>query len=343
MDDRTTSTRRREQHVAGLLGFVEQRLGGAREALRTLGGTSWDPSAHEPLWVSGRFTSRLHAALIDLDRDARERKQLRCLVHPALRTRIAASEVPWVRSLAVDASHAHTSVWRDLQGLIVLPAHPLGVDCLEAVGRLYRLIIATIRARSFPLRTPKSGALIDIPDAVIDLTDSGLEVKDQHLVLAGPLINRDALLPHRRHQRAGSSLRPQDGTDWDAVLRPLESMRQGLLACPAFPLEHGNLDAFIDHWDTTGFRASCPSCSTVWGIRTCDSCRQRYHFTMSQSDTAWEETVLTGGPADYFGMDLTAEPCSHQRGTFICLSCHRCPHRRDSPRCSACTSGSPST
>jgi len=278
----------------------------------------------------------LHDALNALDASARERNELCCLVHPALRSRLATSELSWVRSLSADASHVHPSVWSDLEGLIVLPAHPLGVDCLETFGRMYRLIIETLRSRAFPLAVPISGALLDIPDAAIDVQGSGLEVRDRRLVLVASAINHSALESDGRAGRRGRQARPQDAVDWGAVLEPLARMRQGLLTCPAFPVEHRDLTPTVQYWDATGFRAICPSCPTIWGIRSCDSCRQRYHYMVSDSDAQWDEAGLTGGPAAYFGMALTSEPCVHERGSFICPACHRCQGRKTSPDCMSC-------
>ncbi len=278
----------------------------------------------------------LHDALRALDASARGRDELCCLVHPSLRSRLASTELDWVRSLSVDARHMHPSVWRNLTGLFVLPAHPLGVDCLEAFGRMYRMIIESLRARAFPLTAPITGALLDIPDAAIDVAGSGLEVRDRRLVLVASSIDRSTLVSHGNRSRRGAHLRPQDAVDWEPVLEPLDRMRRGLLTCPVFPAEHGDLTPTVHYWDPTGFRASCSSCSTIWGLRVCESCRQRHHYMLSESDTAWDEARVIGGPGAYFGMDLTAEPCTNERGTFICPSCHRCQGRRMSPDCQAC-------
>lgn len=281
-------------------------------------------------------TRTLHEALTILDASARERHELRCLAHPALRSRLAPAELGWVRSLSADAGHVHPSVWTNLEGLIVLPVHPLGVDCLEAFGRMYRLIIATLRSRAFPLAVPISGALQEIPDAAIDVHGSGLEVQNRRLVLVAPSIDESVLVSNGSRGHRGSKTRPQDVVDWETILEPLAFMRRGLLTCPTFPLEHRDLTPTVQYWDATGFRASCPRCPTIWGIRSCDSCGQRHHFMLSDSDAQWNEAGLTVGPGSYFGMDLTAEPCVNQRGTFICPSCHRCQGKRTNPHCVAC-------
>jgi hypothetical protein len=279
---------------------------------------------------------RLHEALALLDTSARERHELCCLVHPSLRRRLSRAELSWMKSLSLDARDPYPSVWRDLEGLLVLPAHPLGVDCLEAFGRMYRMIIETLRSRAFPLTTPITGSLREIPDAAIDVAGSGLEVVNRHLMLTAPTIDRSVLVSDGRRTRRAADRRPQDLVDWETVLEPLDRMRRGLLTCPAFPVEHRDLAPIVEYWNDKGFRARCNSCSTVWGFRVCESCQQRHHFMLSESDTAWDEARLTVGPGDYFGMDLTAEPCTNERGTFICPSCHYCPSKRTNPDCLSC-------
>lgn len=280
-------------------------------------------------------TAMLHEALLALDTAARQRHELHLLIHPALSRRLSEAETPWVRSISSDVDHAHASVWTNLEGLIVLPAHPLGVDCLEALGRLHRMIISSIRSRAFPPEIPISGPLEDIPDAAIDVTGSGLEVRNRRLVLVESEIDRSALLPNRRHSRSKSSPRPQDSVDWDELLDPLDRMRSSLLACPRFPAEHDGHPTF-EYWNPSGYRAECPSCESVWGIRSCDSCQHRYFFMFVKSETQWDEAVNTGKPGSYFGMDVAAEPCSSDRATFVCPSCFRCPARRNRPDCRAC-------
>lgn len=279
-------------------------------------------------------TGMLHAALTALDTSARGRHELHCLVHTALPNRIADSESGWVRSLSIDAGHAQQSVWTDLEGLIVLPAHPLGVECLEAFGRLHRMIISAIRSRVFPLEIPITGPLLDIPDAAIDVVGTGLKVCDRRLVLVGSEIDRSALIPDRR-SRSTSPPRPQDSVDWHDLLEPLERMRSALLHCPRFPAEHDGLPS-LDFWDASGFRARCPGCQSVWGIRSCDSCLDRYSYMFVDSDVQWVEAVQTGRPGSYFGMDATAEPCTNDRATFVCPSCFSCPARRTRPECQTC-------
>jgi len=280
-------------------------------------------------------TTMLHEALRAVDAEARERHELHCLIHPALTRRLSVSEAPWVRSLSADAGHAQPSVWTNLEGLIVLPAHPLGVECLEALGRLHRMIISAIRSRVFPPEIPISGALRDIPDTAIDLSGSGLEVRQRRLVLVNSEIDRSALVPERRRASRTPSRRPQDSVDWDDLLDPLERMRSALLQCTRFPVEHEGHPTF-EYWDPTGYRARCPSCESVWGVRTCASCRHRYPFMFVDSDAQWDEAVQTGKPGSYFGMDMTAEPCAGDRAMFTCPSCFSCQARHTRPNCETC-------
>jgi hypothetical protein len=277
----------------------------------------------------------LHESLMAMDGRARARHEIWCLLHPTLRKRIAAAEEPWVRTLGLDAGGMFRSVWENNEGLVVLPAHPLSVDVVEALGRLYRTIIGNLRARAMPFSVPLSGPLSDIPDRAIDVEGSGLVVRERHLVLVEQSIDHSRLgPPHKRG--ANHPPRPQDATDWAQVLAPLDRMRQGVLMCPMYPVGEGHT-AIVEYWEPVGFRAKCRSCSAEWGVRMCSSCGHRYHFMYFHSDQVWQDALSLGHPAEYFGMDLTSEPCSSVRHSTVCPSCHGCPNRGSAETCASCT------
>lgn len=283
-------------------------------------------------------TDFLDAYLSALASRADSSNEIRCLLHTVLRSGIDAEEQGGVRTLGVDATSRNGSAWRSFRGLVVLPIHPMSVDCLEHLARLVRLAIGMLRARAFPPRTSLAGGLELLPTVTLDVAGSGLEVEGKDLVLIGPTIDIERLTTAPRINGKKQPARPQDEADWTMALHPLDLMREGLLTCPTFPNDHRATSTTVEFWNRTGYRARCGQCASIWGIRTCTSCESRYPFMLFESDTMWAEAEREHtGSAEYFGMDLMAQPCPADRNVNVCPVCFACPNAARSLDCGTCT------
>jgi hypothetical protein len=251
--------------------------------------------------------------------------EINCLLHPMTTTGTDSDSA--LIDLGVRPNALGLKPWRDASGLVILPMHPLGVDCLERLGRVLRLAAGHLRSEAFPPTTPLEGDHTLLPLATLDLDGTGLEIEDGMVLavradVAAPRLRAPTRAAPRHHHRQQS--RPENDP-WTEELEALRRQIEGMLTCATRPLEHGSTFTTVDHWTRDGYRARCTSCITAWGVRSCPTCHRRYSFTYDDHELPWDEAQkLPGGPAEYFGMDLDAEPCRIDRRATICPRCLTC-------------------
>lgn len=250
---------------------------------------------------------------------------INCLLHPM--TTAGTDGAPALIDLGVRPAALGLTPWHDGAGLVILPVHPLGIDCLERLGRVLRIAAGILRADTFPPATSLVGDHALLPPASLDMSGTGLEIQDGQLVALAETVAAPQLRAPTRPGPRHHHHQPTEHNDdpWTEELEALRLPIEGLLTCSSHPLEHRSSFTTVDHWTRNGYRARCTGCSAVWGVRTCAACNRRYPFTYVDYDQQWiEARELPGGPAEYFGMDLEAEPCSLDRTATICPRCLTC-------------------
>lgn len=211
----------------------------------------------------------------------------------------------------------------------MVPVSPLEIDSVSRVARALRDVLDSPALLEYPVRVPCPRAFVPILAEQLDWVEAG---EDELVVTRLPTATRFAALPvvidglrtrtDRFRQRGDNSAEVRRLSD--DLHRAVAALTR-IARCPTCRHESDRPDLVLKPRDV-GYRCTCENCGSVWEVRQCVECRERYPVL-----TPAGSAERTGGDGDHldrvFSHDLLAVPCWKRPRGYLCPACDRCGER----------------